>query len=51
MKYSKKTLERAVREERSRLLIERRGHVHRLAEIDARLNELDKAEALLEGED
>ena len=49
-KYSKKQLQTAVRVERMTLHRERIELSKRLDAIDSRLEELDKADALLEGE-
>lgn len=49
MNYTKFELTQAVRTEQRSLIQERINLVKRLREIDDRLAELDKAEALLEG--
>ncbi|ATN93966.1 hypothetical protein J4U01_gp003 [Mycobacterium phage Kumao] len=48
-RYTEAELWSAVRQERAKLIAERRVHAGRLREIDNRLAELDKAEAILEG--
>lgn len=50
-KYSKKQLQSAVRVERLELQREKIDLSKRLSQIENRLVELDKADALLEGED
>ncbi|MCV7174957.1 hypothetical protein [Mycolicibacterium sphagni] len=47
--YTERELRLAVAQERNALILERRGVAGRLSDIDTRLSELDKADALLEG--
>ena len=48
--YSPRALKIAVHQERAKLLEELRKHTRRIREIELRLEELEKADNLLDGE-